>query len=98
MIRPLIVRPEAEADLAEGRDWYDSQRQGVGLEFLASVERVFSRIRETPELHAVEFRSVRRTGIERFPYVVYHRLVLESVEGLAVLHGSRDPRRWRSRA
>jgi len=84
--------------LAEGRDWYDSHRQGLGLEFLTAVERVFARIRETPELHAVELRGVRRTGTERFPYVVYYRLLIESIEVLAVLHGSRDPRRWRSRA
>jgi len=98
MTRPLTIRPEAEADLASGRDWYDSQRQGLGLEFLTAVEQVFARIRETPELHAVEFRGVRRTGTERFPYVVYYRLLIESIEVLAVLHGSRDPRRWRSRA
>lgn len=98
MTRPLIIRPEAEVDLAAGRDWYDSQRQGLGLEFLTAVEQVFARIRETPELHAVEFRGVRRTGTERFPYVVYYRLLIESIEVLAVLHGSRNPRRWRTRA
>jgi plasmid stabilization system protein ParE len=97
MIRTLIVRHEAETDLAEGRDWYESQREGLGLEFLTAVEKAFARIRDTPELHAVEFRGVRRTGTERFPYVVYYRLLVESVEVLAVLHGSRSPRHWRSR-
>lgn len=98
MTRALTVRPEAEGDLAEGRDWYESQRQGLGVEFLDSVERVFDRIRTTPELHPAEFRNVRRAGAHRFPYVIYYRLLTESVEVLAVLHGSRSPRLWRSRA
>jgi toxin ParE1/3/4 len=75
MTHPLIIRPEAEEDMAEGRDWYDGQRQGQGAEFLTAVDEVFDRIRETPELYAPEYKSVRRVGLHRFPYVVYYRLV-----------------------
>jgi plasmid stabilization system protein ParE len=94
----LIIRPEAERDMAEARDWYDGQRGALGAEFLTAVEEVFVRIREFPESYAVGYRSVRRAGLRRFPYVVYYRIAGESVEVLAVLHGSRHPRAWRSRA
>jgi plasmid stabilization system protein ParE len=93
-----MIRPEAENDMAEGRDWYEGQREGLGAEFLTAVDEVFDRIRETPELYAPEYKSVRRTGMKRFPYVVYFRLVGDTVEVIAVQHGSRSPRRWRSRA
>jgi toxin ParE1/3/4 len=53
---------------------------------------VFDRIRETPELYAPEYKSVRRVGLHRFPYVVYYRLVGNDVEAIAVQHGSRSPR------
>jgi plasmid stabilization system protein ParE len=95
---PLIIRPEAEDDLAEARDWYDAQRDGLGLEFLAAVEDVFDRVRATPELYAGEYKGIRRTVTNRFPYVVYYRLLVESVEVIAVLHGSRSSRLWRGRA
>ncbi len=98
MSHPLIIRPEAEADLIEGRDWYEGQRQGLGSEFLMAVDEVFDRIREHPELYAPEYKSVRRTSLTRFPYIVYYRLVGETVEVIAVQHGSRSPRGWRSRA
>ena len=52
MSYPLIVRPEAEEDLAEGRQWYEGQRAGLGAEFLTAVDDVFDRIREAPELYA----------------------------------------------
>lgn len=94
----LVVRPEAAADVAEGRDWYEMQRQGLGLEFLTAIEKVFERVRDTPELYAAEFRGVRRAGTGRFPSIVYYRVLRNSIEILAVLHGSRNPRHWRSRA
>lgn len=44
----MIIRPEAEADLADAQDWYEQQRQGLGAEFLLCVEEVFARIDRTP--------------------------------------------------
>ena len=33
MNRLLLVRPEAEQDLAAARDWYEQRRVGLGDEF-----------------------------------------------------------------
>jgi hypothetical protein len=33
----LLLAPEAQADLAEAYAWYESQRGGLGSEFLAEV-------------------------------------------------------------
>ena len=98
MSRLLIIRPEAEQDMAEGRDWYNAQRERLGFEFLTAIEEVFSHIRDMPELYAAEYKNVRRARMTRFPYFVYYRIAGETVEVIAVQHGSRHPRRWRSRA
>ena len=98
MNRRLIIRPEAEEELTEARDWYQSQREGLGAEFLVEIDEVFNRIRENPELFAPEYKSVRRSGVDRFPYVVYYRVIGDAVEVIAVQHGARHPRRWRGRA
>jgi toxin ParE1/3/4 len=98
MSHPLIIRPEAEQDMAEGRDWYEGQRENLGAEFLTAVDDIFERIREMPELYAPEYKAVRRARLVRFPYIVYFRIIGEVVEVIAVQHGSRNPRRWRSRA
>jgi toxin ParE1/3/4 len=97
MTHALIIRPEAEQDMVDGRDWYEGHLEGLGAEFLTAVDEVFDRIRETPELYVPEYRAVRRAGLNRFPYIVYYRTVEESVEVIAVQHGSRNPRQWRSR-
>lgn len=41
---PLIIRPEAENDLSDAKDWHERQRQGLGLEFMLSVEEALDRI------------------------------------------------------
>ena len=94
----IILRPAAELDIAEGLEWHERQREGLGHEFLAAIAEVFDRIRVAPELFAAEYKSVRRARLTRFTYVVYYRIRGESVEVIAVQHGSRNPRQWRSRA
>lgn len=44
-----------------------------------------------------EGHNVRATTIKRFPYIVYYRLHTDQVEGLAILHGSRDASEWQRR-
>lgn len=66
----LVVRPEAEQDVAEVRGWYDRQREGLGGEFLSIVEEFFDHLREFPRLYAVEYHGVRPARLKRFPYVV----------------------------
>lgn len=95
---PLVIRPEAQADLLEARDWYNRQRTGLGEQFVEAVEHFFERVRTDPNLYAQAFKEVRRGRLRRFPYVVYYRALADRTEVLAVLHGSRHPRVWQSRA
>jgi plasmid stabilization system protein ParE len=98
MTRHFIIRPDAEQDLFEARNWYEAQREGLGGEFLTAVEERLEHIGDFPESYAVAYRGVRPAPLRRFPYIVYYRLIAEEVEILAVLHGSRKPSLWRSRA
>lgn len=66
----MIIRPEAEADLANAQGWYEWQREGLGAEFLLCVEEVFERIGRRPELHSLVYRGVRRAITRRFPYSI----------------------------
>ncbi|HEY8504701.1 MAG TPA: type II toxin-antitoxin system RelE/ParE family toxin [Gemmataceae bacterium] len=93
----MIIRPEAEADLAGAKQWYEGQKEGLGAEFLLRVEEVFERIARTPEVHSAVYHDVRRALTRRFPYAVYYRIEGSDVIVLAVFHTSRDPRHWQSR-
>lgn len=52
----MIIRPEAEADSVDARDWYERQRSGLGSAFLLTMEELLGRISRTPEMNPVVHR------------------------------------------
>ena len=52
MSLPIVLRPEAQRDLLEARDWYEQRRAGLGEAFAERVDQMFSRIGEMPDLYA----------------------------------------------
>jgi len=48
MAAKLAIAPEAELDLAEAYVWYESRRNGLGEEFLSSVDACLEGIRRHP--------------------------------------------------
>ena len=68
----LLVRPEAEQDLAEAFEWYERQRPGLGDELLLRVEAATESICHDPRLCGCIHRDVRRKLVRRFPYGVFY--------------------------
>lgn len=97
MSRRLIVRPEAENDIAATAQWYEERRPGLSLEFRSALDQTLSSIESNPELYARVYRSLRRALLRRFPYGVFYVQRAEGMVVVAVLHTSRDPRLWRAR-
>ena len=93
----LILRKEAENDVKEAYDWYESQRKNLGRAFVAEIDRTLETIEEHPETHAQIFRSVRRSLCRRFPYAIYFVQRNSDVIVLAVLHQRRHPTSWLKR-
>ena len=94
---PLIVRPEAERDLAEAHDWYESKVTALGSEFLLAIDAALSSIQRTPELYQVVYKNLRRALIRRFPYGIFYLVEETRIVVIAVMHARRDPGTWRSR-
>ena len=81
----IVLRPEAEADLQEARDWYDARRQGLGSEFIGEVDAVFHRLAINPQHFPKLQGELRRALVRRRTVVV------------GVLHQRRDPAVWQRR-
>lgn len=97
MKRTLIIRPEAERDLAEAHDWYESKVTGLGSDFLLRIEAALSSILRTPEIYPLVHKNVRRALIRRFPYGVFYLVEEAKIVVIAVMHARRDPETSRSR-
>lgn len=97
MSQRLVLRPEAERDIAEAAEWYDQQRVGLSFQFRAALDNTFASIEENPRQHAQVYRNLRRALVRRFPYGVFYAPLAEEVVVVAVFHTARDPRLWRAR-
>jgi toxin ParE1/3/4 len=92
-----VFRPEAQADLLQTRDWYERQQPGLGGAFSVAADEAVIRIEAMPQMYATVFGDVRRGKLRTFPYLIYYRVLSDRIEVIAVLHGSRDPKRWQER-
>jgi plasmid stabilization system protein ParE len=93
----LIIRPEAEAELAEAFDWYERRVPGLGADFLVAVDTAVDSVLSNPLQHSVVYGSVRRILTRRFPYQVLFLVEADVVTVIAVFHSARDPKRWQDR-
>lgn len=56
-----------------------------------------STIAVSPLIYPVVHRNTRRALMHRFPFGVYYRVDSSEVIVVAVMHGSRNPLRWKTR-
>ena len=98
MSLPVVLRPEARDEFDEAFDWYEQQRSGLGVDFVAQVQEVFDRISATPERYAQIFQDIRRVVVQRFPYSIFYKIESQQVVVLAVFHSRRNPKIWQARA
>lgn len=94
---PVRLLPEAKAEFDSAADWYEQQRAGLGIDFVARVREVLNRISANPQLHPIVYNDVRKAVGRRFPYVVLYREDAGEVVVIAVFHTARDPAIWQSR-
>ena len=97
MPRELIIRPEAEAELGEAFEWYESRIQGLGSEFLLAIDATLAGILRNPLQHPLVHKTVRRALLRRFPYEIFFALGEHHIVILAVFHAKRNPKRWTDR-
>ena len=98
MTLEVRLRREAEEDLEDAASWYESQQAGLGQQFLDEVLKALETISETPLGFSVIYRNTRRAWIRRFPFGIFYQVESDDVVVIAIIHGSRHPRRWQGRA
>ena len=60
----MIIRftPEADAELAEARQWYAHQREDLDLEFMQCIDDALSRVISNPLQYPIVNRTLRRAN------------------------------------
>lgn len=102
MTTRVLFLPEASAELEHAVRWYEDRHLGLGLAFLAAVDRAVESITAWPGTGApvsgvADDLEIRRTRVGRFPYHVAYLVGRDNIHVLAVAHDRRRPGYWLER-
>ncbi len=93
----LIIRPEAELDIQDAFEWYESQSSGLGSEFVRTVDTCLSGIGRNPLAYQLIYKQARKALIRRFPYAILYVFSEDTVSIIACFHAKRDRQQWLDR-
>ena len=90
---------EASVEFRDASRWYEDSRAGLGLAFVAAVDRAIDQVARWPRTGALiedveSDLEVRRMRIERFPYYAAYVLNEGRATIVAIAHERRRPRYW----
>ena len=94
----LSIRKEAEADIAEAYQYYESCREGLGADFISCIDEAISRVQNNPKQFRTVLDKVRRALVRKFLYGIYYTIHENEIIVLAVVHARRNPKHWQSRS
>ena len=95
MAYKLEIRPLATIEILEAFDWYELQREGLGVELLDELETFYTTLLHNPSSYGYYDKPIRQGKINRFPYVVVFEIFEESVVVYSVFMTKQDPSKKR---
>ena len=91
-----ILTLAARRDIEAAAEWYENQREGLGLEFTDRVLEAIEAIERNPFGYAKVIGDARRAVLAQFPYALWFKIEKDAIV-IACLHHKRDTG-WRASA
>ena len=67
----IVLSPEAVEDIDYGFDYYNKISDGLGFEFIDTIDRYLKKISEWPTASSIRYDNVRVKPIDTFPYTLH---------------------------
>jgi len=93
----LEIHEDADRELNDAADYYDSESPGLGALFLDQVDVGYQRILENPHVAPEIDSEIRRLVLAKFPFNLIYEIDGDVILILAVAHQRRRPHFWRER-
>jgi Plasmid stabilisation system protein. len=87
----------AEIELNDVAIFFENEKEGLGLRFLAAMEAAVTHIQEHPQASPVIIKDTRRKTLRRFPYNIIYSIKPDRIRILAIASQKRRPFYWRDR-
>jgi hypothetical protein len=92
-----IFHPEAHDEMIQSARFYDGRTEGLGSDFLTSVEETIRRIEQSPDAGPIDGASIRKRLVSGFPFTILYQTLLDQIFIAAVMHQHRRPYYWKTR-
>ena len=91
----IVLTEQAQNDQDDIYDYIRERSARGAFKVVTAVERTFRLISEHPEIgEATDREGIRAIAVPRFPYWVFYRIGVDSVEVVHIRHAARQP--WAS--
>ena len=88
----LTIDPEAEIEIAETIDYYETARTGLGQEFYNYLDGYFKVLLEGNVFFEIKRKpAFRELPLRRFPYVIIYEHTDTEIYVFSVFNTSQDP-------
>lgn len=87
----------AVVEILEAYDWYELQREGLGLDFLNELEGFYTNLLLNPKIYSYFDKPVREGKINRFPYTVVYEVVEDLIIVYSVFMTKQNPDKKRTK-
>lgn len=95
----VINLPEAENDLEEIIQWYNSINPSISTDFFNELNKFYQNLQTFPNMFPDDFLFVKKVSLQKFPYIIY--FVPDDINFevivVAILHQKRDAKVLRER-
>ena len=98
MTLKVVFRPAGRAEFDGATLWYEDRRPGLGIQFVAEIDRAVDLASKYPDRYPIKHGEIRCIRARRFPYSIFYIVEAERIVVLAVFHARRDPAIWKARA
>ena len=94
----IIFHSDVAMEIKASFDWYETQAQGLGDDFINELEAAYQSITERPDTWPKFKNNLHRFLRGKFPFSVIHYPSVSRIFVVAVMRNSRKPGYWIKRS
>lgn len=87
----LVLAADAINDIDQAVTYYNSVSEGLGWEFVDSIDRYFAKIIQVPTASAIRYDQIRVKPVDTFPFAIHYTITNLQILILRVFNTYQKP-------
>jgi plasmid stabilization system protein ParE len=94
----IFVQRDAQREVQEVFDYYEEKSEGLGFEFLRSLDAALQSVKRNPLSYQTIYKESRRVLLRKFPYALFYVVEETRIVVIACFNQKRHPIEWLRRS